>query len=308
MNIEDNVSFTGFPINELTINLSEGWNLFSGMSSSISSDIVYGNDIVQGGTIYGLDVVYYNAETIEPGMGYWVRTTEDGEITINSDLSAKQGLFVNRMDDANSIYFTNENYSTNLYFGVEVPEEELLSYSLPPKFPQMDFDIRFTGNMKYVLDSGEIEVLNHSEMLTIKYDIKIDVGEHMNWVLTSESGKNYILENSGDITVPSSERFILKRESVIPINFTLRQNFPNPFNPITTFRYDLPSDAFVTLSIYDMLGREVTQLVNTFQQAGFKSIQWDATNRYGKQVSAGVYLYQIEAGDFVQAKKMVLLK
>jgi hypothetical protein len=308
MNIEDNVSFTGFPINELTINLSEGWNLFSGMSSSISSDIVYGNDIVQGGTIYGLDVVYYNAETIEPGMGYWVRTTEDGEITINSDLSAKQGLFVNRMDDANSIYFTNENYSTNLYFGVEVPEEELLSYSLPPKFPQMDFDIRFTGNMKYVLDSGEIEVLNHSEMLTIKYDIKIDVGEHMNWVLTSESGKNYILENSGDITVPSSERFILKRESVIPINFTLRQNFPNPFNPITTFRYDLPSDAFVTLSIYDMLGREVTQLVNTFQQAGFKSIQWDATNRYGKQVSAGVYLYQIEAEDFVQAKKMVLLK
>ena len=106
MNMEDNVSFTGFPINELTINLSEGWNLFSGLSSSISSDFVYGNDIVQSGTIYGLDVVYYNAETIEPGMGYWVRAIEDGEITINSDPSAKQGMFVNRMDDANSISFT----------------------------------------------------------------------------------------------------------------------------------------------------------------------------------------------------------
>jgi flagellar hook assembly protein FlgD len=57
-----------------------------------------------------------------------------------------------------------------------------------------------------------------------------------------------------------------------------------------------------------MLGREVTQLVNTSQQAGFKSIKWDATDSFGKSVSAGVYVYQIEAGDFVQTKKMVLLK
>jgi flagellar hook assembly protein FlgD len=57
-----------------------------------------------------------------------------------------------------------------------------------------------------------------------------------------------------------------------------------------------------------MLGREVAQLVNTSQQAGFKSIQWNATDSYGKQVSAGVYLYQIEAGEFIQTRKMVLLK
>ena len=94
----------------------------------------------------------------------------------------------------------------------------------------------------------------------------------------------------------------------MPISFALHQNFPNPFNPITTLRYDLPSDAFVSLSIYDMLGREVNQLVNTKQKAGFKSIKWDATDSIGKQVSAGVYLYRIEAGEFVQTKKMVLLK
>jgi len=72
--------------------------------------------------------------------------------------------------------------------------------------------------------------------------------------------------------------------------------------------YDLPSDAFVTLSIYDMLGREITQLVNTTQEAGFKSVQWNATDMHGKPVSAGVYLYQIRSGAFVQTKKMVLLK
>jgi hypothetical protein len=95
---------------------------------------------------------------------------------------------------------------------------------------------------------------------------------------------------------------------LIPSHFTLHSNHPNPFNPITTLRYDLPSDALVTLSIYDMLGREITQLVNTTQQAGFKSVQWDATASMGRPVSAGVYLYRIQAGEFVQTKKMVLLK
>ena len=57
-----------------------------------------------------------------------------------------------------------------------------------------------------------------------------------------------------------------------------------------------------------MLGREVAQLVNTTQQAGFKSIQWDATDSMGRPVSAGVYFYKIQAGEFVQTKKMVLLK
>jgi flagellar hook assembly protein FlgD len=82
----------------------------------------------------------------------------------------------------------------------------------------------------------------------------------------------------------------------------------NPFNPITSLRYDLPEQAQVTLTVYDMLGREVTQLVNTTQDVGFKSVQWNATDILGKPVSAGVYLYQIRAGEFVQTKKMVLLK
>jgi flagellar hook assembly protein FlgD len=86
------------------------------------------------------------------------------------------------------------------------------------------------------------------------------------------------------------------------------QNFPNPFNPITTLRYDLPEQGFVTITIYDMLGREIRTLVNATQYAGFKSVIWDATNNQGVPVSAGVYLYKIQAGEFVQTRKMVLLK
>ena len=94
----------------------------------------------------------------------------------------------------------------------------------------------------------------------------------------------------------------------VPAVYSLHQNYPNPFNPITNLRYDLPEQAQVTLTIYDLIGREVTQLVNTTQDAGYKSVQWNATDSFGKPVSAGVYLYQIQAGEFIQTKKMVLLK
>jgi flagellar hook assembly protein FlgD len=97
-------------------------------------------------------------------------------------------------------------------------------------------------------------------------------------------------------------------ESTQLVEFTLSQNYPNPFNPTTTLKYDLPEDAMVNITIYDMMGRVVKTMVNTQQNAGYKSIQWNATNNAGQPVSAGLYLYTIEAGAFRQTKKMVLLK
>ena len=90
--------------------------------------------------------------------------------------------------------------------------------------------------------------------------------------------------------------------------FVLKDNYPNPFNPLTLISYELPSDKLVNITIYDMIGKKVKTLVNSLQTAGYKSIKWDATNNRNEPVSAGVYLYTIEAGDFRQTKKMVLLK
>ena len=94
----------------------------------------------------------------------------------------------------------------------------------------------------------------------------------------------------------------------IPLEYSLGQNHPNPFNPVTTLGYDLPEDAMVNITIYDMMGRQVKTLVNGSQTAGYQSIQWNATNNTGEPVSAGLYLYTIQAGEFRQTKKMVLLK
>jgi len=93
-----------------------------------------------------------------------------------------------------------------------------------------------------------------------------------------------------------------------PEQFVLYPNYPNPFNPVTTIRYDLSKESFVDITIYDMLGNVVHNLVSANESPGHKSIQWDATNNKGEPVSAGVYLYKIQAGDFVDTKKMILLK
>ena len=79
-------------------------------------------------------------------------------------------------------------------------------------------------------------------------------------------------------------------------------------NPVTTLSYHLPQDSYVVLSIYDMKGSLVKNLVNEIRTAGMQSIQWNATNNIGRTISAGVYLYSIETGEFRQTKKMILLK
>jgi len=124
----------------------------------------------------------------------------------------------------------------------------------------------------------------------------------------------YIMSNDpddGSVFIPLSLSVMgmgAHDEALLPKEFALHQNYPNPFNPVTTLRYDLPENSMVNIRVYDMLGRQVKELVNNYQSAGFKSIIWNATNDFEKPAAAGVYLYKIQAGDYVQIKKMVLLK
>ena len=97
-------------------------------------------------------------------------------------------------------------------------------------------------------------------------------------------------------------------KDILPLQYALYHNYPNPFNPYTTLNYYLPINASVRLTIYDLVGTVITSLVNKDESPGYKSVRWNATNNQGQPVSAGVYLYRFEAGDFEQTKKMILLK
>lgn len=91
--------------------------------------------------------------------------------------------------------------------------------------------------------------------------------------------------------------------SGIPHYFSLSQNYPNPFNPVSIIKFEVPKDVNVTLKIFDILGREVTTLVNEFKRAGFYESKFD-----GNDLASGIYFYRIEAGGFISSKKMILIK
>uniref|UniRef100_A0A7V2ZIP6 T9SS type A sorting domain-containing protein n=1 Tax=Ignavibacterium album TaxID=591197 RepID=A0A7V2ZIP6_9BACT len=117
--------------------------------------------------------------------------------------------------------------------------------------------------------------------------------------ITSTSDSLYVLYNLGGGTVGVRDQEVTE----IPTSFSLSQNFPNPFNPTTTIQYSLPQAEDVTLKVYNLLGEEVKTLVNDYQQAGKHSVQINVNN-----LPSGVYFYRIQAGNFVQTKKMILIK
>jgi len=117
-------------------------------------------------------------------------------------------------------------------------------------------------------------------------------------VAVGQSGKILRTTNGGSIVVG-----VRQGEPEIPMTALLKQNYPNPFNPSTTIRYEMPFSGHVRLSVYNILGQEITTLVNEEQNAGYQSVVWKAGN-----VASGVYFYRLQSASFVQTRKMLLLR
>lgn len=111
-----------------------------------------------------------------------------------------------------------------------------------------------------------------------------------------------------NIVVSSLATAVDNNLSDVPVNFSLQQNYPNPFNPETRVNYQLAGSGFVTLGIYDLLGREIKMLVNKDQSFGNYSINWNGTDNFGNKVPSGVYMYTLRTGNYFISKKMVLMK
>ena len=132
------------------------------------------------------------------------------------------------------------------------------------------------------------------------------VNSNLNAIQFVDVNNGWVVGNNGTILNTDQggvTSVVENRLRMLPSGFALFQNYPNPFNPATHISYTLTKASFVTLKIYDILGREVTTLVNGKNEPGEHSVSWNAMN-----VSSGVYFYRIIAGDFVQTKKMVLMK
>lgn len=129
----------------------------------------------------------------------------------------------------------------------------------------------------------------------------VDLLEIDTLLLSASQYQNFsIRATNGPVTTTNEQR--------LPATAVLYNNYPNPFNPATTIRYGLPADSPVRVTIYDLQGRQVWQYSNAMSSAGWHTIKWDGRDVFGSPVSTGVYFYRLQAGDFIQVKKMTLLR
>ena len=133
----------------------------------------------------------------------------------------------------------------------------------------------------------------------VRYMIKA-VDEHLDQSVYSDFVSTLGSEENGGPIDPDRPMGI---ENDMPSSFALNQNYPNPFNPTTNIQYDIPNDVFVSIKVYDMLGREIAELVNEVKNAGRYIVGF-----IGSNLASGIYYYKIKAGNFEQTRRMVLVK
>jgi hypothetical protein len=225
-----------------------------------------------------------------------------------------------------SLRFENDRkQSRTLYFGRGVNPASVSGFELPPVPPSPAFDIRF-GNQSVVaaLASGEAGSINlpisiqaSSASLSIAYNLAEDRGRGEVFLAERIGGKvtkRLRLSGKGAAAIDVSEgrSYSLEVED-LPKAFALQQNFPNPFNPATVIRYQLPVRSQVVLRVYNTLGQTVATLVDEVQDAGYQSVSFPAGG--APPLATGVYFCRMEAASvenprltYSEFRKMVLAK
>ncbi len=217
----------------------------------------------------------------------------------------KPGDFNWITEQSNSINITQDNLSDTFTLAWDASESEY-------------------GEINYMIDVKHFDYQtsyeNVDEISDTTYDIEyqsfIDNVDFLNvnaatiwFTVYAVDGPDTLKVNGSDIKVFINRYDYLSIESEgIPDEFALHENYPNPFNPTTQIRFDLPEMSNVNLTIYNMLGQRVKAFNMESAPAGYHALTWNATNDLGSPVSAGVYLYQLQTKEFVKTKKMVLLK
>ena len=199
-------------------------------------------------------------------------------------------------------YFPHDNYNLQIE---RISNNEFLAVR---KYGNKYYAKAFTNEGIAKKDSFLININSSSETLNLNIAVNDDK-VYFTWSDVKTPGKGY--DVYCNIFNLSAITGINERGFTSPANFCLFQNYPNPFNPSTNIRYTLAEHSFVTITIYDILGRELGVLFNGNQEAGEHEINFNASD-YGNSLSSGVYLYNLSAdskkGSFRSTKKMVLLK
>ncbi|MBI3365901.1 MAG: T9SS type A sorting domain-containing protein [Ignavibacteriae bacterium] len=305
-----------------SLSLPAGWSLFGTLSTPLDVRSVRSQPPGNLSNIFGFSGGYTRADSLRPGKAYWVKLTNVGKLVLDNQIPPVAKVESNDIPgNLNTLRVRDARGNEQTLFFGSSSEMHSRSFELPPCPPEGIFDVRFADNQSVELYPGKAEKAANFRILFSSAVYPVEV----RWKLANERSEQVslaqILDRPGERMTLGTGNFLkidnpnvkalqltIEGKRQIPTTFALYQCYPNPFNPTTRIDFDLPEPSVVTLKVYDILGREVTTLLDGVSYAdGTQSVIFNA-GRY----ASGVYMYRIEvAGEktkFRNVKKMVLIK
>ncbi|MCK9281313.1 MAG: choice-of-anchor D domain-containing protein [Melioribacteraceae bacterium] len=299
-------NFIGTIDEEKIINVVQGWNMIGCFESDINISEIYTDpaDIIAT-NFYSFGDGYVKSILLEPGKGYWIKVFQNGTLDLSQRLPPKTSLAsIREMESAEqlpSIVFRNAKGKSAELTILNNSSDALEKYELPPLPPSGIFDVRFSSNrFAEVLSSGQWQQVLIS---SLDYPVTVSLSDIILKIRDGLGGERILCEGESFVITNPAINKIEIASFEIPAEFALMQNYPNPFNPTTTIKFALPENGRVVLSIYNVLGERMAEIINSQMDAGYHEINWNASS-----LGSGVYIYSLQAGEFHSIKKMILMK
>jgi hypothetical protein len=332
-------NITGSPRDTLTAPVALNWNMIGSISTSIDTSVAHVTPSVTGlraSNFFKYSNGYVVTTTIEPGLGYWVKTSSAGSFFMHATgPAAKQATGEptagGSVDALNTLTIRDAKGGTQtLYFGADASGEIPVSmFAMPPSPPVGAFDARFEnadgGTMVQthavkVTEAVEFPVTIQSVAYPLTISWNVSKGTASYELTDGQGGRVFHakeMQGEGTMKIANSNvsKFSVKLvgDGLLPTEFALSQNYPNPFNPTTNVKYALPVQSRVTMEVYNVLGQRVRTLVSDDQVAGYHVIEWDGMGNGGQHLASGVYFLQLSAKgtngkSFSDVRKLMMLK
>lgn len=229
---------------------------------------------------YAFTDSYITSEALNHGVGYWLKFNRPETVKVTG---------YDRLSDTIAAHA-----GWNMIGSLSVPVEVASIASDPPGIITGRV---FAYNGSYVYSDTLYPTKGYWVKMRQAGNLYLSAGS------TLKNTANRIRIMPSDEAPPPPPDAAIHDRDRIPVSYALAEAYPNPFNPATVISYSLPADGYVSLKVFDMLGREIAVLVDGMEEAGYRSVQWNASN-----VPTGIYFYRIRTGNFFETKKVVLMK
>ncbi|UCE19113.1 MAG: T9SS type A sorting domain-containing protein, partial [Gemmatimonadota bacterium] len=318
----------GYPLQYYTLHLKTGWNLIGSLLEpvSVSSiiDLSTGRPAVESSivpnSLFGFNGEdYYGTDIVEPGLGYWIFALTDCIIEVKSTENVpikRTSSNLKQADWVSHVSISGSRQSSVLEFGQAASASDVFECDfdllLPPPGPTKDERSAFLS-----MSDGHVFELQRDirNLGSSRWMLLIDIGEdavQVTWdishlpdeltITARVDSREIDMRKVEELSVSGKTSFEIVVEP-LPQQYALHQNYPNPFNPDTEIGFTLPQATHVTLTVYNILGQVMAELIDSEMEAGYHSVLWN-----GENAVSGIYFYSMKAKDFSETKKMVLMK